>query len=504
MNSVRPRFIKPCLPSLLGVVTLIVAFVSGGVRPATAQMVFCHLSQEAIAQKETVRLAALKGDSGAQKKYRALVREHAERLQRCRAKAWPQDLAIWIRLYPCDVRAGSLEGILDRIVNRGYNQVYVESFFNGQVLLPAEDNRTPWPSAIRTPGMEKVDMLAQTIRLGRERGLKVYAWMFSMNFGYSYAQRPDRQGALAQNGHGQTSLSASTSAGLSTDLGAVNPDEVFIDPYNPQARQDYYQMVQAIAQRRPDGMLFDYIRYPRGSGTASVASRVKDLWIYGSAAQQALYQRAQNNKGLELIRRFLTRGYITAGDVVAIDKLYPKEGEPLWQGRNPPVQTAKLSAQDRQVVLQWELWQLTVAHALQGVLDFLTLATSPARQQGIPAGAVFFPEGNQAVGRGFDSRLQPWDRFPSNLEWHPMSYANCGNTGCIMSQVYRVLQQAPQEVQVKPVLAGIWQRPISNRPPLEDQMQALYRLAPQVKSVSHFAYSWQEPQSDRERKFCKM
>jgi hypothetical protein len=477
---------------------------AGGSQPAQAQrMVFCHLSPEAIAQKENLRKAAFNGSNKAQKQYQSLLKEHGERLRKCRNQTWPQNQAIWIRLYPCDARQGELDAVLDRIVNRGYNQVYVEAFYNGRVLLPAAENNTPWPSTIRTPGSEKVDLLAQAIRKGKERGLGVYAWMFSMNFGYTYAQQTDRRWTLAKNGFGATSLSAKITAGLGTDLGSVNIDEVFIDPYNPQARQDYFQMAQAIARRRPDGMLFDYIRYPRGTGADSVASKVQQLWIYGDAAQRALYQRALNNKGQEIIRRYLSRGYITPGDITTIDRLYPKEGEPLWQGRNPG-KTGKASLAQRHATLQWELWQLSVAHALQGVLDFLSLAASSARQQGIPAGAVFFPEGNQAVGQGFDSRLQPWDRFPSSFEWHPMSYATCGNAGCIASQVQRVLSQARAGTQVKPVLAGIWQQPITNRPPLEVQMQALRRFSSQIKSVSHFAYSWQEPQSDRDRKFCKL
>lgn len=509
MNFVRSLLIlvasQKSFCRVLAIALLASLFHSGGgIKPAQAQrMVFCHLSPEAITQKENLRKAAFGGNKKAQKQYQSLLKEHSERLKKCRSQTWPQNQAIWIRLYPCDIRNGELETVLDRIVNRGYNQVYVEAFYNGQVLLPAADNPTPWPSAVRVPGSEKVDLLEQAIRKGKERGLGVYAWLFSMNFGYTYAQRNDRRWTLARNGLGATSLTASITAGLSTDVGAVNPDEVFIDPYNPQARRDYYQMAQAIAKRRPDGMLFDYIRYPRGTGAASVASKVQDLWIYGDAAQQALYERAVNKKGADLIRRYISRGYITPGDLTAIDKLYPREGEPLWQGRNP-AKTGKVSLGERHATLQWELWQLSVAHALQGVIDFLSLAATPARQQGIPAGAVFFPEANQSVGRGFDSRLQPWDRFPTSFEWHPMSYATCGNATCIASQVQRVLDQAPAGTQVKPVLAGIWQQPITNRPPLEVQMQAIRRFAPQVKSVSHFAYSWQEPQSDRERKFCRL
>jgi hypothetical protein len=483
----------------------------GSPKPAQAQVqppaqigAYCQLTPAAIAQKDTLRQAAIEGNQRAQTRYRNLLNRQADLLRQCRSRTWPQEQAIWLRLYPCDARPGALDELFDRLSNKGYNTVYVESFYNGQVLLPASENRTPWPSVLRMPGYESRDLLAEAIAKGRERGLKVHAWMFSMNFGYTYAQRPTAQPTLALNGRGQTSLTFNTAGGLSTDMGSTDSEEAFIDPYSSQAKRDYALMEQAILQRRPDGVLFDYIRYPRGAGTASVASRVQDLWIYGQSSQQALLARALNQKGQALIRRYLDRGYVTSADIQAVDTLYPLEGEPMWQGRQRPTLPPLATPAQRQPFLQADLWQLSVAHAVQGVLDFLSMAILPAQQLQIPAGAVFFPEGNLPIGQGYDSRLQPWDRFPNTIEWHPMSYATCGNAGCIAAQVQRVISLSPSGTKVKPVLAGTWGRAVSNRPSLESQMQAIRQIAPQITSVSHFAYSWQEPQSDSERKFCRL
>ncbi|MBD0387200.1 MAG: family 10 glycosylhydrolase [Nostoc sp. C3-bin3] len=466
-----------------------------GSEPARAQVnQYCHLSSAAAQEKETLRLSALKGKQDAQTRYQNLVKKQAQELQKCRTQTWPQIQALWLRLYPCDVQPGTIDQIMDRIVNRGYNQVYIEVFYDGQVLLPATANPTAWPSVIRTPGAENADLLATAIQKGRQRGLKVYAWMFTTNFGYTYAQRRDREDAIARNGKGQTSLYV-----------VDNGSQLFIDPYNPQAKRDYYQLVQEVLRRRPDGLLLDYIRYPRQAGSDSIATKVSDLWLFSPAIQEALFKRAQNYKGLDLIRRFLSKGYVTAGDIAELDKLYPQEGEPLWQGRIPPPgQKSILPATDRQPLLQWELWQLAVAHAMQGILDFVTIASYPAKQQGIPTGVVFFPDGNQTVGQGYDSRLQPWDRFPTSLQWHPMAYGNCGNVSCIVAQVQRVLSMTKPGTQVIPALAGKWGGSISNRPSLEAQMQALRQYAPQLKGVSHFAYSWQYPQNDSDRKFCRI
>ncbi|MEI1377727.1 family 10 glycosylhydrolase [Nostoc sp. UHCC 0926] len=465
-----------------------------GSEPARAQVTqYCQLSSAVAQEKENLRLSALKGKQDAQTRYQNMVETHAQDLHECRAQTWPQIQAVWLRLYPCDIQPGIIDQIMDRAVNRGYNQVYLEVFYDGQVLLPATANPTVWPSVIRTPGAQKVDLLATAIKKGRQRGLKVYAWMFTTNFGYTYAQRQDREPAIARNGKGQTSLYV-----------VDNRSQVFIDPYNLQAKRDYYQLIQQVLRRRPDGLLLDYVRYPRQAGSDSIATKVSDLWLFSPATQEALFKRAQNYKGLDLIRRFLSRGYVTTGDIAEVDKLYPQEGEPLWQGRIlRPAQKSIVSVIDRQLLLQWELWQLAVAHAMQGILDFVTIANYPAKKQGIPTGVVFFPDGNQTVGQGYDSRLQPWDRFPSTLEWHPMSYGNCGNVSCIVAQVQRVLSMAKPGTQIIPALAGVWGKSISNRPSLEAQMQALRKFAPQLKGVSHFAYSWQYPQSDSDRKFCR-
>lgn len=483
------------------------------INPVSAQTTaYCQLPAAAKQEKENLLQLSLKGDREAQNRYQGLLEQHAQQLQQCRNSTWPQTQAIWLRLYPCDVQPGMLEEIMDRIVDRGYNKVYIEVFADGQVLLPAAANSTAWPSFIRSPGTERVDLLAQAIQKGHQRGLKVYAWMFMMNFGYSYGQRSDRQSVLARNGKGETSL-----------YFVDNASQVFIDPYNIQAKRDYYKLVNEVVRRRPDGVLFDYVRYPRGLGANSVITKVQDLWIYGDAAKQALAKRALNSKGLDLIGRYSRKGSISVGDVAAVDSLYPQEGEPMWQGRTLPspqpspsptlvdagspalksTATPVLSAAQKQPRLQWELWQLSVAHAIQGILDFLAVAAWPVQRQGIQAGAVFFPDANQTIGQGYDSRLQPWHRFPPTLEWHAMSYANCGNTKCITDLVQRVVQQAPANVQIIPAIAGVWSKPISNRPSLEAQMQAIHQVAPQINSVSHFAFSWQEPQLDSERKACR-
>jgi len=455
---------------------------------------YCQISTDAISKKNNLRNTYLQGNVEARQAYQNIVTEHNNLLKNCRNQNWLKNQAIWLRLYPCDTKPGALEDILDQLVNKGYNQVYIEVFYDSQVLLPANNNPTPWQSVIDSPNANNTDLLAQAIQKGHERGLKVYAWLFTMNFGYTYAQRWDRQGVLAINGRGQDSLSY-----------VPDGSQAFVDPYHPQARSDYYRLVEEVAKRRPDGILFDYIRYPRGTGTHSVVSSVKDLWIYGEASKQVLYQRAQNRQGRALIDRYIHNGYITAQDISAVKEGYPDETIPLWQGRTPLAWEYGASAQQLQQKLQLDLWYLTVAHAAQGVIDFLAVASDPAQRQGIQSGAVFFPDANQTVGEtGFDSRLQPWDKFPVNMEYHPMSYGVCGHSGCIVDLVRRVTEMANPRVRITPALAGGWGQAVNDRPSLENQMESIRRTLPQINSISHFAYSWQEPELDRQRRFCSL
>jgi len=454
---------------------------------------YCQLPSEAILQKDAVRNAALKGKAKQKQAYQSLIQQHSRLLRNCRQQIWPQEQALWLRVYPCDLRPGVLETLLDQIVNNGYNNIYVEVFFNSQVLLPKGNNPTIWQSIVQEQGYDNSDLLAQVIKKGHERGLKVYAWMFTLNFGYAYSRRDDRAWVLARNGRGQSSTEV-----------VADQVQAFIDPYNPLAKADYAQMLKAVLQRRPDGVLFDYIRYPRGIKGQTTVGEVKDLWVYGDASRQELINRGLNNKGRYLIERYLEQGYITVTNIAQADQQFPGEGSPLWVGRRPPSGEAKLLPAAKKPRLEADLWHLAVAHASNGVIGFLKAAAAIAQDQGIKVGAVFFPDANQGVGnRGFDARLQAWDKFPRSLQWHPMAYRVCQESKCIVSQVKRVTNIAQGKTVVTPAIAGRWGESYQNRPPLEAQMQAIQAAIPQVNSVSHFVYSWQDPEFDRQRRECR-
>ena len=455
---------------------------------------YCQFAPEEVKNKEDLLKTSVESQNEptALAKYEAIIQKHTEMLQLCRNQTWPEEQAIWLRLYPCDASPGAIDYVLDRIVNLGYNRIHLEVFYDSQVLLPPGNNPTPWTSVLRSPGQENIDLLQQTIDKAHQRGLKVYAWMFTMNFGYTYAQRPDRQSTLARNGAGKDSLTF-----------VEDRAQAFIDPYSRQAQLDYYKLVQEVLKRNPDGVLFDYVRYPKGLGGQSYVHNVRDLWIYSESSLNALYNRASNKKGLAVIKKYIDTGNITISELKAIDSQYPKQANARWQGRRK-FSNPKDSIESRRNNLKRDLWFFSVAHAAQGIIDFLSFAAQPAKYRNLPAGAVFFPDANRLVGTtAFDSRLQAWDKFPADLEWHPMAYAICDDeTECITEQVKTVLKTADSDTTVTPALAGAWGKVYRDHPPLEAQIEALRKATPEINSMSHFSYAWQEPDRDRQRKSC--
>lgn len=486
------------------------AIATLGGTPAFAQST-CQLPPAEIERKAALRAVAASSDQ-AWADYAQIVAQHRDFLQQCRQQQWPRVQGIWLRLYPCDANPGVLDEVMDRLVDRGYNRVFIEIYGDGRSILPAREAE-PWPSI-----SPETDLLSLAIASARRRGISPYAWFFSLNFGFGYTNNPAHEQVLARNGRGSTSLIEPLTAAAAGSLDDVaGPDQVFVDPFHPQARQDLLGLVQRSLQRQPDGVVFDYIRYPRGAGAASVADSVDDLWIYGEAAREQFVGLADNAAGQNLLNRFLDQGFITTDDVQTLDRNHSQQ--PRW--RQPgkartepalsvstatPTTTAPAAiapASERQNRWQQKLWPLAIDFARFGIVDFLNAVSEPVRQVGLPTGAVFFPEGEDVIGAGYDSRLQPWTEFTQMQEWHPMAYALCDAASCIGDQVARVVQAAPPSVQVCPAIAGRWGETL-NRPALEVQMRELQTRFPELACVSHWAYNWIEPESDQARRECRV
>jgi hypothetical protein len=465
----------------------------------------CDVKTSEILRKHELRKSALVAtpNPNAKAQYQAIIQKHKSELQACRDRLAPQTQATWIRLYPNDAKAGVLEDVFDKVANRGYNQVFIETFYDGRVLLPVADNPTPWRSVMEEAvKSEEVpadyDLWKQAIAIGRERGIKVYGWSFAMNFGYGYSEIKGRSGAIAINGNGENSIANTNfdrnqvANGRAFYEDAYEADHLFADPYSAIAKADLTSAIKALAQRNPDGMVFDYVRYPTNE---TLIDNVKQLWIHGQSSRMALLNSIDNKNVRELMALYLQNGDLTSNDVIQTEKRLAETAKVKPTNIKNPAETAAI-AEDL-------LWTIATNHAYQGVINFVTTISAPLKQNNLAIGTVFFPNGNRAESGRFDGRMQPWDRFPKYMERHPMTYALCSDGKCVADQVAEVVRQSSPETLVCPVLAGTWGQGFDGHPSFEKQMQAIRAREPKINCFSHFVYAWMEPESDRLRKSGK-
>lgn len=468
----------------------------------------CDVNNAEILQKHELRKSALVtnvGDPKTKTQYQAILQKHKSELQACRDRNFPQTQATWIRLYSNDAKSGVLEDVFDKVANRGYNQVFVEVFYDGRILLPVASNPTPWRS-VMDEAVKKgevaadYDLWQKAIEIGKERGIKVYGWSFAMNFGYGYSEVRGKGTALAINGKGENSIANSNfdrqavSNGRAFYEDAYEVDHLFVDPYSAIARNDLTNAVKALMQRNPDGMVFDYVRYPT-TATGALIDNVKQLWIYGQSSQAMLLNSIGDKNVRELMAIYLQKGNITANDVLQTE-------QKLAAALNVKPTNIK-NAQQTTAIAQNLLWNMATNHAYQGVLGFVNTVTSPVKQSDKPIGTVFFSGGNRSESGKYDPKMQPWDRFPSYMERHPMTYALCEDGKCVAEQVSEVIRQSAPETLVCPILAGTWGQGFDGHASFETQTQAILLKESKLKCISHFVYSWIEPESDRLRKAGK-
>jgi uncharacterized lipoprotein YddW (UPF0748 family) len=468
----------------------------------------CDVSSAEILRKHELRKSALitsASNPKAKAQYQEVLQKHKSELQACRDRNFPKTQATWIRLYPNDAKAGVLEDVFDKVANRGYNQVFIEVFYDGRVLLPVADNPTPWRSvmeeAVKSGEVPAdYDLWQQAVAIGRERGIKVYGWAFAMNFGYGYSELRGKAAALAINGNGDNSIANTNfdrklvSNGRAFYEDAYEADHLFIDPYSAIAKNDLTMAVTALMQRNPDGMVFDYVRYPT-TATGALIDNVKQLWIYGQSSRATLLNSINDKNVRELMSIYLQKGNINADDVIQTEqKLAATAKVQPINIRNP---------QEKAKTVQNLLWNIAANHAYQGVISFVNTVTTPLQEQNIPIGTVFFSGGNRNEAGKLDPKMQPWDRFPSSMERHPMTYAICNDGTCVAEQVAEVVRKSAPETLVCPVLAGTWGQSFDGHASFEVQTRAILARTPKLSCISHFVYSWMEPESDRLRKAGK-
>ncbi|MGD1953395.1 MAG: glycoside hydrolase family 10 protein [Leptolyngbyaceae cyanobacterium] len=180
------------------------------------------------------------------------------------------------------VSAGSeerLTQVFDRLAAAGINTVFFETVNAGYPIYPSRI------APQQNPLTRHWDPLAAAVRLGKERGIEVHAWI------WLFAAGNRRHNALLNLPANYPGPLINANPGWTGydrrgQMFPLGQDKPFLDPANPEVRSYIMRMLQEIADNYDvDGIQFDYVRYPfqdpgadrtYGYGTAS-RLRFRDL-----------------------------------------------------------------------------------------------------------------------------------------------------------------------------------------------------------------------------------
>ncbi|MEM6254352.1 MAG: family 10 glycosylhydrolase [Cyanobacteria bacterium P01_D01_bin.156] len=157
------------------------------------------------------------------------------------------------------VKTGSeadLADIFDRLAATGINTVFFETINAGYPVYPSRI------APQQNPLTRHWDPLKSAIKLGKERGIEVHAWV------WLFAAGNRRHNALLNLSPNYPGPLINANPGWSgyDRQGRVIPigqDKPFLDPANPEVRSYLMRMLQEVVNNYDvDGIHFDYVRYP--------------------------------------------------------------------------------------------------------------------------------------------------------------------------------------------------------------------------------------------------
>lgn len=145
---------------------------------------------------------------------------------------------LWVRPYRRDATALDVLEVMDNAQSLGITDLFVETFRGG---------RTSYRGNPTFPSRYPEDLLEVYVKEGHRRGIKIHAWLHTLDFGPDWAKaHPD---TLVLDGFGNTSNS--------TERGSSR-----VSPALPEVRQEIGGLIDDVAARGADGVMLDYLRYP--------------------------------------------------------------------------------------------------------------------------------------------------------------------------------------------------------------------------------------------------
>lgn len=224
--------------------------------------------------------------------YDRLLKQVAE-ANRPDADARIQRRGLWIRPYRGDLTGMDVLEVLDNAQRMGITEIYVETFQNGTLHYRS-------PSGLFPPATPGVELLNVYSREARKRGMKVYAWLHTLNFGKAYGEAHPEQ--LVRDGFGRTS-------------DASEKPSWRVSPSHPEVRRRLNLMAWELASSGlVDGIQLDYIRYPVRlvDGDIDSTPDPRNFWGY-SEHQLATFFAENPPYDTEAMRTYLSTGLAPDG-----------------------------------------------------------------------------------------------------------------------------------------------------------------------------------------------
>lgn len=175
-----------------------------------------------------------------------------------RRLAQPEIRSVWLDRGTI-VRAGSEQGlaqIFDRLAQAGINTIFFETVNASYTIYPSQ------VAPQQNPLIRGWDPLASAVKLAKERGIELHAWVWVFAAGN---QRHNQILGIDQNYPGPVLAKNPTWAGYDNrgQMIPLNQGKPFFDPANPELRQYLLRLYEEIVTRYDvDGLQLDYIRYP--------------------------------------------------------------------------------------------------------------------------------------------------------------------------------------------------------------------------------------------------
>ncbi|NJL09779.1 MAG: family 10 glycosylhydrolase [Calothrix sp. SM1_7_51] len=143
-----------------------------------------------------------------------------------------------------------------RLAQAGINTVFFETVNAGYTIYPSQ------VAPQQNPLIRGWDPLAAGVKLAKERGIELHAWVWVFAAGN---QRHNQVLGLDRNYPGPVLEKNPTWAGYDNrgQMIPLNQGKHFFDPANPELRQYLLRLYEEIVTRYDvDGLQLDYIRYP--------------------------------------------------------------------------------------------------------------------------------------------------------------------------------------------------------------------------------------------------